>query len=353
MGEGANFMNRDAQDRTDAFDDATVLRTGGTDGDLEHDVETAEIRANIEQTRADMSETINAIQERLNPTHLKEQAKEQVREQFEEAKEMVREATIGRVEHMVQHASDTVNDARYTMMDTIRENPIPAALVGLGLGWLFMNRSTRTPVRYSGRGSVRGVQTYTNDRQGYYDDRRGYYDNQRGYVGTQGAYYDNRQGYNNPGMMDQGRQAVGNTIDRAQSTVSNVAGSVSDTASNIAGTVSDTASNIAGSVSDTASYLTDQAQYQAQRVEDRFQDSLQTNPLAVGAIAIALGTAVGLALPQTQRENEWMGEARDTLIDRAQEVAQNTMEKVQRVASEVTNDTTQSIKEQSREHGLT
>ncbi len=346
-------MNRDAQDRTDAFDDATVLRTGGTDGDLEHDVETAEIRANIEQTRADMSETINAIQERLNPTHLKEQAKEQVREQFEEAKEMVREATIGRVEHMVQHASDTVNDARYTMMDTIRENPIPAALVGLGLGWLFMNRSTRTPVRYSGRGSVRGVQTYTNDRQGYYDDRRGYYDNQRGYVGTQGAYYDNRQGYNNPGMMDQGRQAVGNTIDRAQSTVSNVAGSVSDTASNIAGTVSDTASNIAGSVSDTASYLTDQAQYQAQRVEDRFQDSLQTNPLAVGAIAIALGTAVGLALPQTQRENEWMGEARDTLIDRAQEVAQNTMEKVQRVASEVTNDTTQSIKEQSREHGLT
>lgn len=351
-------MNRDAQDRTDAFDDATVLRAGGTDGDLEHDVETAEIRANIEQTRADMSETINAIQERLNPTHLKEQAKEQVREQFEEAKEMVREATIGRVEHMVQHASDTVNDARYTMMDTVRENPIPAALVGIGLGWLFMNRSTRTPVRYSGRGSVRGVQTY--DRVGYYDDRRGYYDNQRGYVGNQGgyvgnqgAYYDNRQGYNNTGMMDQGRQAVGNTIDRAQNTASNIAGSVSDTASNIAGSVSDTASNLASSVSETASYIGDQAQYQAQRVEDRFQTTLQTNPLAVGAIALAVGTAVGLALPQTERENQLMGEARDSLIDRAQEVAQDTMEKVQRVASEVTQDTTQSVKDQAREHGLT
>jgi ElaB/YqjD/DUF883 family membrane-anchored ribosome-binding protein len=353
MGEGANFMNRDAQDRTDAFDDATVLRTDGVDSDLEHDVETAEIRANIEQTRADMSETINAIQERLNPTHLKEQAKEQVREQFEEAKEMVREATIGRVEHMVQHASDTVNDARYTMMDTIRENPIPAALVGLGLGWLFMNRSTRTPVRYSGRGSVRGVQTYSNDRIGYYDNQRGYVGNQGGYVGNQGVSYDNRQGYNNPGMIDQGRQAVGNVASSVGDTASNIASSVGDTASNIASSVGDTASNVASTVSDTASNLAYQAQYQAQRVEDRFQNTLQTNPLAVGAIAVALGTAVGLALPQTERENQLMGEARDTLIDRAQEVAQDTMEKVQRVASDVTQDTTRSVKDQAREHGLT
>jgi len=339
-------MNRDAQGRTDAFDDATVLRTDGMDSELGQDDGTAEIRANIEQTRADMSETIDAIQERLNPTHLKEQAKEQVREQFEEAKEMVREATIGRVENMVQHASDTVNDARYTMMDTIRENPIPAALVGLGLGWLFMNRSSRTPVRYSGRGSVRGAQTYANDRRGYYDNQRVYYENRS-------PYYENRQGYNNTGMIDQGRQVVGNTLDRAQSTAGNIASNVGDTASNIASSVGDTASNIASSVGDTASYLGDQAQYQAQRVEDRFQQTLQTNPLAIGAMAVALGTAVGLALPQTERENQLMGEARDTLIDRAQDVAQNTMEKVQRVASEVTHETTQSVKEQAREHGLT
>jgi len=346
------MMNRD----TDPLNRNDVIRDNGIAGDDGATEETAEIRANIEQTRAEMSETIDAISERLNPTHLKEQAKEQVREQFEEAKEMVREATIGRVENMVQQASDTVSDARYTMMDTIRENPIPAALVGLGLGWLFMNRSTRTPVRYSGRGGVRGQQVNTS--RGYYDDRGYYdqrgYDNQRGYIYNDRGYdYAQQRNYDDRGMMQQGREMAGNTIDRAQNTASNIAGSVSDTASNIASTVSDTASNLASNVSDTASHLTDRAQYQAQRVEDRFQDTLQTNPLAIGAIALAVGTAVGLALPQTERENQWMGEARDTLIDRAQEVAQETVEKVQEVASNVTGDVTQNVKEQAREHGLT
>jgi len=336
--------------------------------DADESLETAEIRADIEQTRADMSETINALQERLSPSNLKEQAqeqisevkeqvKEQVREQFHEAKEMVRAATIGRVEDMVQSAGDSVNDARYTVMETIRQNPIPAALVGIGLGWLFMNRRSATPVRYSGRGNVRGVSQY-------YDDRRP---------------YDYAPGYSSGGMRGQSQGFVGNAVDRVQQTAGNVAGSVtgtasnvagtvsdtasnvvgavSDTASNVAGTVSDTASNVASTVSDTASNLADQAQYQAQRLEDRFQHALTTNPLAVGAVALALGTAVGLTLPQTERENELMGEARDTLVDRAQEVASNTFEKVQRVASEVTTEAKETIREttmeQAREQGLT
>jgi len=325
--------------------------------DADESLETAEIRADIEQTRADMSETINALQERLSPSNLKEQAqeqisevkeqvKEQVREQFHEAKEMVRAATIGRVEDMVQSAGDSVNDARYTVMETIRQNPIPAALVGIGLGWLFMNRRSATPIRYSGRGNVRGMSQY-------YDDRRP---------------YDYAPGYSSGGMRGQSQGFVGNAVDRVQQTAGNVAGSVTGTASNVAGTVSDTASNVASTVSgtasnvastvsDTASNLADQAQYQAQRLEDRFQHALTTNPLAVGAVALALGTAVGLTLPQTERENELMGEARDTLVDRAQEVASNTFEKVQRVASEVTTEAKETIREttmeQAREQGLT
>ena len=338
-------MNRD-EPREDAFtdNDAVVIRETTIARAPDSSDETEEIRANIEQTRAEMSETIDALQERLSPTNLKEQAKEQVREQFEEAKTMVREATIGRVENMVQNASDTVSEARYTMMDTIRENPIPAALVGIGLGWLFMNRSSRTPTRYSGRGSVRGdYRSYERSRP--YDDRRGYYD-------TLG-YGDNQRRYDSGGTVSQVRQGASSMIDRAQDTASSVASRVQDTASNVAGNVSETASNLADRAQETASNLADQAQYQAQRVEDRFQESLRTNPLAIGAIALALGTAVGLALPETEKENELMGEARDTLLDKAQEVASDTMEKVQRVASDVTSEAKQTVKEQAREQGLT
>ncbi len=70
-----------------------------------------------------MSDTIDAIQDRLNPQHIKDQVKEQVREQFYEAKEMVRDATIGKAEEMVRNTGEAIKDARYTVMDTIKENP--------------------------------------------------------------------------------------------------------------------------------------------------------------------------------------------------------------------------------------
>ena len=257
---------------------------------------------------------------------------------------------------MVNNASDTINETRSTMMDTIRQNPIPAALVGIGLGWLFMNRGSRTPTRYSGRGGVRGSQVYYEGQRSYrpaYDDRPYYADSRA---------YQNEPYYAERGQQSQG--VVGGTISSARETAGNVAGAVSDTASNVASTVSNTASNVASTVSNTASnvvdqaqetvsHLTDQAQYQAQRVEDRLQQALRNNPLAVGAVALALGAAAGLAVPQTERENQLMGEARDTLIDKAQDVASETFEKVQRVASEVTDDAKQTVKEQAREHGLT
>ena len=61
---------------------------------------------------------------------------------------------------------------------------------------------------------------------------------------------------------------------------------------------------------------------------------MDENPLMVGAAAMVLGAAVGMALPETQRENEWMGEARETVVDRAQEVARTAADRVKDVATD-------------------
>ena len=108
-------------------------RTSDTDGDLEKRAAEAEsespeqIREQIEHTRGDMGETIDAIQDRLNPDRLKEHVKE-----------TVREATIGRAEQMVGDVTDTARQTGYGILDRIRDNPVPAAMVGLGVGWLLM-----------------------------------------------------------------------------------------------------------------------------------------------------------------------------------------------------------------------
>src|SRR3954452_17157711 len=131
MGKGADAMSRQDQVRTGATDEHPIMTDppgsmGGNDGDEQ---QVSEIREGIEQTRADLSETIDALQERLSPSRLKEQVREQVAEQYEQAKQTVREATIGKVENMVERVSDKMYQTRGTIVETVKANPVPSALV--------------------------------------------------------------------------------------------------------------------------------------------------------------------------------------------------------------------------------
>jgi hypothetical protein len=95
-----------------------------------------EIRADIEETREEMGGTLDALGERLDPNRL-----------MSEAKENVREATIGRVEDAVEVAGETAKGMSDMVMETIRRNPVPAALVGIGALMLWRNRSDADQAR--------------------------------------------------------------------------------------------------------------------------------------------------------------------------------------------------------------
>jgi uncharacterized protein YprB with RNaseH-like and TPR domain len=75
----------EATNQISAAADPDESRTTSTSAD-DYDENTEQLRAEIEDTRADMSQTINEIQERLSPEHLMGQVKE-----------TVRDATIGKV----------------------------------------------------------------------------------------------------------------------------------------------------------------------------------------------------------------------------------------------------------------
>lgn len=268
----------------------------------------AEIRADIRETRERMGDTLEQLGERLNPGHLKEQVKQDIRD-----------ATIGKVEHMAQSAADqmddarqTINEARRTITDTIRENPIPAAMAGVGLGWLIYNatqQGTSGTLRSSRRGErARGGRAM------------------RGYAGA---------GYIERGSRQEGSDVdEPDTIDRVRQRASELAGNVEDTASEVAGRAQDMAENVA-----------DQTRYQARRVEDQFYET----PLAVGAAALALGMVAGLAIPETRKESEVMGSARDRLVHKVRDVAEETKDKVERVVDQAQH----TAKEAARQEGLT
>jgi len=373
VGSGVRLGDDDFSTRTTYDTDATRV----TDSEDTPTPETEEIRAQIEETRAGMSQTIDQITERLSPTNIKEQVKEQVIEQYEEVKDTVREATIGRAEDMVRYAGETVEDVRYGTMATIRANPIPAALVGLGLGWLWMNRKSGQHNRGAGgraryyevgvdrgRGSYGGRQSYEGYSDRRYDDRGGYtarysvpergYEDRgyRGQGGSSGGTMGSIRG-SASNVASQARDTAGSVVNQARDTAGNVVGQAQETVSNIASGAQERASQVVDTVQETASDVYERGAYYADRVEDRFQQQLSESPLVVGAISLALGAAVGLAVPTTRKEHQLMGEARDTLVERATEAASQAVDKVQNVASEVASQATDTAKEQAREQGLT
>jgi len=68
-----------------------------------------------------------------------------------------------------------------------------------------------------------------------------------------------------------------------------------------------------------------QAQRRFRRTSSQIGQFIENNPLAAGAIALTAGALIGLAVPESEQENEWLGETRDRMMHRAQEAAEGTV----------------------------
>jgi ElaB/YqjD/DUF883 family membrane-anchored ribosome-binding protein len=315
------------------------------------------LRVDIEETRVEMSGTIDAIQEKLNPDRLKEQVTDAVQEQVETVKENIREATVGRAEQMVSNVGDTAQRAGSGFMETIKQNPIPAALAALGIGWLWMKRSGGSPDYQSDyRGGYTGGRSYYGGGQPVYRSGRLYGGTSPyGYGRGQGAYGRGQEYY---GSGEQGDDQslgdrVGNVTDQARDKVGDVTGQARERAADVAGQARDQVGQFTDQAQDQFGEWSDQVQYGAQRAKYRFDQTLYENPLAVSAAAVALGLAVGLSLPETPVEDRLMGEARDSVMEKAQSAAQDTMQKVGQVAQQVQQSATDTAKDAAQKQGLT
>jgi hypothetical protein len=298
------------------------------------------IRAQIEQTRANMTRTVNSIQEKLAPERLAQQAKDSIRE-----------ATSRKVEEMADTARRKANSWRSSLTETIKHNPVPAAMIGIGLGWLLLKGSNG--------GERRNEFHYYPDSEGNYrlypsDDWNSPYYEERSpsRVGSAAHAVQEKAGEMASSVADTASNAASTVADTARSaantvteTASSAAHTVADTARSAANTVTETASSAAHTVADTARnvkqttqeqahYLANQAKVQARYAKTEFEELMETNPLALGVVAVAAGAIIGLMLPRTQAENRLMGETRDRLMDQAKSSAKVTMNKVQHVAEE-------------------
>lgn len=274
------------------YSDPEARSLDGKSGDAPEDTE--QMKARIEETRNQMGETIDAIQDRLSFANISEQVSETVSNAIETAKDTAYEATIGKAVNFMKEVGDGVTNSN--AFKTVKSNPIPLALIGIGAGLLVYRGFAKKSAYRGGNGLDHG--------------RR----------------------------LSDGKDTIGNAANRAYNGVSGTASSALDTVASAAGTAYE---GVAGKLStaytgagELAHRVYDRAGEYGTIAHEKYDEYLEENPLALGAIAVAVGAAVGFSLPSTQYEGKLMGEARENLVQRAQEAAGSLVDKAKQVASE-------------------
>jgi len=182
-------------------------------------------------------------------------------------------------DRLVHFGKGNGREVAQNMGQAVKANPIPALLTSVGLLWLYASRNEPAPAPGSSS-----------------------------FAGT-GAASDGDDGQ---GMIDRAREMGGEVSDAVSSTWNQARSRVSDTTARMA---------------DTAQGARATLQQQKDRAMQGYNHLLRDNPLALGAIGIAVGALLGAALPSTESENRLMGEASDDLADKARQAVQTGADK--------------------------
>jgi ElaB/YqjD/DUF883 family membrane-anchored ribosome-binding protein len=286
MGKGATVMSEyEPQNRELAYEPSA--QGIGSEVGGRSDKSPEEIEREIEQTRARLGRDIDELGNRLSPQNLKQ-----------EAKTAIKGAAQGAVSNVGEQARRTGS----RLVEVIRENPLPVIAVGAGVTWLLTQRS---------RSDISG------DRMARY-----------AYTGPE-----RRQG--------EGWQSGG-----IKGRVGSAASGVKDTMSEAASGVAERAGELKDRAEEKFGELGGQARIQTRRIKTNLQHQAETNPLAVAIGAVVAGVALGLLLPGTQREDDFMGPSRDKLVDRAGETA----ERVKDAAVEAGREVKDTVKAEIEQH---
>ena len=284
-------------------DPATSGSGAAPAGDPEERVE--QLTEEIDQTRDGLTETIQAIGDKLEPGNL-----------AREATDTVVATTRGKVDQMTYGAQETFRDVTSnpgSIVDTVRSNPVPAGMIGLGIAMLFMNR---------GKQQGQGDKRFASSSAGY----RGYQSFDYG-SSLPGDHGYNRRSSWEPQEWDRASSG-GNPMQRAGQTVAGAAGSAGETVSNVADEAGRRVSDLAGTVGETAGEIPQQAGYYVQQGSSQIRRFIDENPLGAGVIAVAAGAAIGMLLPTTEMERQTIGQARDQVVEQAESSVHQALDKV-------------------------
>jgi hypothetical protein len=182
--------------------------------------------------------------------------------------------------------SENGSDFIHGLGDAVRKNPVSAALIGMGVLWLFSGSK-------SGARAVEFVRSTA---------------------------------------MDRIPNAAGDAVERARSALRPSTDAVGEQVASVTGATKESA---ADNLDGAARYGQGAGSEVLETVRSNLSEVFKTQPLALGAIGIAIGVGIAAALPATKLEADYLGEASDGAKAKASEYASEQAERASNVAGKV------------------
>lgn len=299
------------------------------------------LQAEIEETRDATVHTINELERRLSYDRLKAQVKDKARQ-----------ATVGRIRHMAKNTGETSKQFGRNIIETVRDNPLPALMVGGGVAWLIASRVSREDAgdgenpQYVERRQVDAV-----DKSGTYGI--GFIDRRRMADKTEKPLYSSS--HRGAEMKEAARgktDAAREKADEVRQKAVETGGRMKEKASQFGEQVKTKAQQVGSDAADYAGQTGRRVAHGGRSAGRGLVDFVENNPLAAAGIVLTAGAVVGASLPSTRYEDETLGSRRDDLIDRARETGREKFEKVGSVVREATEAATEAAKEEAQAQGL-
>jgi hypothetical protein len=266
----------------------------------------AEIEEDIARTRAELGDTLDALERKLAPRQL-----------LEKGVDMLRGSMDGQLEQVGE---------------TLRANPIPLALIGAGIGWMLLSRSGGTDAignAAAGLGrSVRGKLAEAGDRAG--------------------------------GLAERARHVVGTTAAAAEAAYEYARPKIDETVERTARYATEAtsrtgrAAQAAGAYAHQAGEYAEKAHRQIHTARDQISRAMEDHPLAVGVISLAAGAALALLLPSSRVENRYLGKTRDRMFDEARDLGREALSRAEQIAGAAADAATDAVRREvaGDDHGV-
>ncbi|MEA2837455.1 MAG: hypothetical protein QOD89_2005 [Bradyrhizobium sp.] len=216
-----------------------------------------------------------------------------------------------------EKGSDFVRD----LSDAARNNPISAALIGMGVLWLFTGGRTAERVGDLVRGA--GFDRIPDAAGNALDAARS--------------------------TLRSGGEAIGSGISSLGSGVSSATETLMDAGSAGLNRVARAGSEAADTAYGYAQNIPDAGGALFSTARDNLSELFRAQPLALGAVGLAIGAGIAAALPATDLEAKYLGEASDDFKEQAADFASGQISRATTIAEEVA----AAISDEARKQGLT